>query len=76
MNGKKVNNVLKSSIIVHTLKAGTAFGDIALRYRLPRTSSARCSNISDLAVLTRKSYNDIMLLYYTYKFKKEMNLFS
>ena len=51
----------KNSIAVTTRKAGKAFGDIALKYKLPRTTSARCKTKAVFASLTRISYNNIIM---------------
>ena len=56
----------ENSKAVNELETGDSFGEIALRHKIPRTSSVRCVNQSHFAVLSYESYHKIIKMYHDY----------
>ncbi len=51
---------------------GDSFGEIALRHKVPRSASVRCTKESFFVTLSYQSYHKIINLYHDYLIQREI----
>lgn len=72
LNPSEVFDEFENSKKINTLITGDSFGEIALRHKVPRTSSVRCAKDTHFAILSYESYNKIIRMYHDYLTRREI----